>query len=335
MLRFEEDVSLKPYNTFGIEVQTKYFFKVTNASILKEILNQNPTLPIRILGGGSNVLFTENFDGLTLYIANKGIELVEETQNKVLVEVQAGENWHDFVCWCLDQNYGGVENLALIPGSVGATPIQNIGAYGVELTSVFNYCKALNLKSLEEERIPKEACEFDYRSSIFKTHQKGNYIITSVCFELQKPPHQYQIDYGPLKDYFGTSIPSIQEIAKAVISIRESKLPNPKILGNSGSFFKNPMITQTHFEQLLLKYPEIPNYPLDEPLVKIPAAWLIDQLGFKGTQHGAAGVHEKQALVLVNHGNASGKDILALAQQIQKAVQEIFEITLETEVNIL
>ena len=207
MLRFEEDVSLKPYNTFGIEVQTKYFFKVTSASILKEILNQNPTLPIRILGGGSNVLFTENFDGLTLYIANKGIELVEETQNKVLVEVQAGENWHDFVCWCLDQNYGGVENLALIPGSVGATPIQNIGAYGVELTSVFNYCKALNLKSLEEERIPKEACEFDYRSSIFKTHQKGNYIITSVCFELQKPPHQYQIDYGPLKDYFGTSVP--------------------------------------------------------------------------------------------------------------------------------
>lgn len=335
MLRFEEDVSLKPYNTFGIEVQTKYFFKVTSASILKEILNQNPTLPIRILGGGSNVLFTENFDGLTLYIANKGIELVKETQNKVLVEVQAGENWHDFVCWCLDQNYGGVENLALIPGSVGATPIQNIGAYGVELTSVFNYCKALNLKSLEEERIPKEACEFDYRSSIFKTHQKGNYIITSVCFELQKPPHQYQIDYGPLKDYFGTSVPSIQEIAKAVISIRESKLPNPKILGNSGSFFKNPMITQTHFEQLLLKYPEIPNYPLDEPLVKIPAAWLIDQLGFKGTQYGAAGVHEKQALVLINHGNASGKDILALAQQIQKAVQEIFEITLETEVNIL
>src|SRR6056300_99910 len=236
MLKFEENVSLKPYNTFGIETQTKYFFKVEDTADLKSILTQAKPLPVRIIGGGSNLLLTQDFEGLSLLIANKGIHLLEENATEVTVEVQAGENWHDFVLWCLDQNYGGVENLSLIPGSVGAAPIQNIGAYGVELSSVFKSCKALNVDTLKEETLTKTLCEFEYRSSIFKTHQKGKYIITSVCFELQKPPHQTKVEYGALKALFENSSPTIQEIAAAVISIRESKLPNHKILGNSGSF---------------------------------------------------------------------------------------------------
>jgi UDP-N-acetylmuramate dehydrogenase len=332
MLSFEENVSLKPYNTFGIEAQTKYFYKVEDPTQLQHIFSQNKEIPFRIIGGGSNVLLTQNF---SLLIANKGIELLDESPTGVTLEVQAGENWHDFVLWCLDQNYGGVENLSLIPGSVGAAPIQNIGAYGVELSSVFKSCKALNVDTLKEENLTKTRCEFEYRSSIFKTHQKGKYIITSVCFELQKPPHQTKVEYGALKALFKNSSPTIQEIAAAVIAIRESKLPNPKILGNSGSFFKNPVISESHFKSLKSQYPELPSYRAPKGLVKIPAGWMIDKLGFKGSQHGDAAVHEKQALVLVNSGNASGKDILALAQKIQVAVKKAFDISLETEVNIL
>ena len=260
MLSFEENVSLKPYNTFGIEAQTKYFYKVEDPTQLQHIFSQNKEIPFRIIGGGSNVLLTQNFEGLSLLIANKGIELLDESHTGVTLEVQAGENWHDFVLWCLDQNYGGVENLSLIPGSVGAAPIQNIGAYGVELSSVFKSCKALNVDTLKEENLTKTRCEFEYRSSIFKTHQKGKYIITSVCFELQKPPHQTKVEYGVLKALFKNSSPTIQEIAAAVIAIRESKLPNPKILGNSGSFFKNPVISESHFKSLKSQYPELPSY---------------------------------------------------------------------------
>jgi UDP-N-acetylmuramate dehydrogenase len=335
MLSFEENVSLKPYNTFGIEAKTKYFYKVEDPTQLQYIFSQNKELPFRIFGRGSNVLLTQNFEGLSLLIANKGIELLDESPTGVTLDVQAGENWHDFVLWCLDQNYGGVENLSLIPGSVGAAPIQNIGAYGVELSSVFKSCKALNVDTLKEETLTKTQCEFEYRSSIFKTHQKGKYIITSVCFELQKSPHQTKVEYGALKALFENSSPTIQEIAAAVIAIRESKLPNPKILGNSGSFFKNPVISESHFKTLKSQYPELPSYPVPKGLVKIPAGWMIDKLGFKGSQHGDAAVHEKQALVLVNSGNASGKDILALAQKIEAAVKKVFDISLETEVNIL
>jgi len=335
MLKFEENVSLKPYNTFGIETQTKYFFKVEDTADLKSILTQAKPLPVRIIGGGSNLLLTQDFEGLSLLIANKGIHLLEENATEVTVEVQAGENWHDFVLWCLDQNYGGVENLSLIPGSVGAAPIQNIGAYGVELRSVFKSCTVLNIKTLEEASLSREECQFAYRSSVFKTTEKGTYIITSVCFTLQKPPHHTKIEYGPLKACFKDSTPTIQEIASAVIAIRESKLPNPKILGNSGSFFKNPVIALTHFNHLKNQYPELPSYPAPEGMVKIPAAWLIDALGFKGSQYGGAGVHKNQALVLVNLGGATGNDILKLAQKIQRAVEEAFQIFLEMEVNVL
>ena len=335
MLKFEENISLKPYNTFGIEVQTKYFYKITNSHELKEIISRNQNIHFRVLGGGSNVLFTNNFKGLTLLIANKGIEVLEESKENITVEVQAGENWHEFVLWCLNHNYGGIENLALIPGSVGAAPIQNIGAYGVELTSVFKYCKALNKDTLEEEIITKKDCRFDYRSSIFKTTKKGKYIITSVCFKLQKFPHNVNIKYGVLKQTFLNRSPKIQQVAAAVIKIRQSKLPNPKILGNSGSFFKNPLVSKSHYELLKASYPELPSFSSTNEQLKIPAAWLIDHLGFKGTIHGGAGVHKNQALVLVNLGTAKGKEVLDLAKKIQSSVKETFNISLETEVNIL
>ena len=335
MLKFKENISLKPYNTFGIEAQTKYFYKVSNTIELKKILTINKNLPFRILGGGSNILFTEDFEGLTLLMSNKGKSVLKETLKTVTVEVQAGENWHEFVIWCLNHNYGGIENLALIPGSVGAAPIQNIGAYGVELASVFKSCRALNIKTLKEEVIFKKDCEFSYRSSIFKNHQKDRYIITSVCFQLKKPPHHLNIDYGALNTFFERKSPKIQEIAAAVIEIRESKLPNPKILGNSGSFFKNPLISKSHFKLLKETYPELPFYPAYDKRLKIPAAWLIDRLGFKGTQHGGAGVHKDQALVLVNLNAAKGKEVLELARKIQSSVKNTFNINLETEVNIL
>ena len=336
MPQFKENFSLKPYNTFGIEVQTKYFYKVFDTIELKEILERNINLPFNVLGGGSNILFTEDFKGLTLLIDNKGIEVLHETSKNVTVEVQAGENWHEFVLWCLDNDYGGVENLALIPGSVGAAPIQNIGAYGVELSSVFKSCKAFNIDTLEEEIIEKKDCEFNYRSSVFKIHPKRKYIITSVCFQLQKFPHQIKIDYGLIKNQFEQNyLPDIREVAKAVIAIRESKLPNPKKIGNCGSFFKNPLISIAHYELLKQTYPELPSYPSYDKHVKVPAAWLIDQLGFKGIRNGDAGVHKNQALVLVNHGKAKGKEILNLAKKIQLKIKETFNISLETEVNII
>ena len=335
MLKFEENISLKPYNTFGIEVQTKYFYKITNSHELKEIISRNQNIHFRVLGGGSNVLFTNNFKGRTLLIANKGIEVLEESKENITVEVQAGENWHEFVLWCLNHDYGGIENLALIPGSVGAAPIQNIGAYGVELTSVFKYCKALNKDTLEEEIITKKDCRFDYRSSIFKTTKKGKYIITSVCFKLQKFPHNVNIKYGVLKQTFLNRSPKIQQVAAAVIKIRQSKLPNHKILGNSGSFFKNPLVSKSHYELLKASYPELPSFSSTNEQLKIPAAWLIDHLGFKGTIHGGAGVHKNQALVLINLGTAKGKEVLDLAKKIQSSVKETFNISLETEVNIL
>jgi UDP-N-acetylmuramate dehydrogenase len=335
MLKFKENISLKPYNTFGIEARTKYFYKVTNSLELKDILQRNKNLPFRILGGGSNILLTKDFEGLTLLIANKGIEILEEYPETVTVEVQAGENWHEFVLWCLSRNYGGVENLALIPGGVGAAPIQNIGAYGVELASVFKSCKVLNTRTLEEETLEKKDCEFGYRSSIFKTHKKGTFIITSVCFELRQPPHNLIIEYGALGSQLKNTSPTIQEVAAAVIRIRESKLPDPKILGNSGSFFKNPEVSKTHYHRLKKTHTQLPSYPASDHHLKIPAAWLIDQLGFKGTQHGGAGVHNAQALVLVNLGEAKGKEILDLAQKIQTAVKKTFDIALEIEVNVL
>jgi UDP-N-acetylmuramate dehydrogenase len=247
----------------------------------------------------------------------------------------AGENWHDFVCWTLEQGYGGLENLSLIPGNVGTSPIQNIGAYGVELKDIFESCTALDCHNLTQRTFTREDAQFGYRSSFFKTKGKGQYVISAVQFRLTKKAHEINTSYGAIKEALGNKESTPQNIAHAVISIRQSKLPNPAKLGNSGSFFKNPVITKAQFNQLLTTYPKLPSYPQKNGEVKVLAGWLIDQLGYKGKRIGDAGVHKKQALVLVNYGNASGQEILALAQKIQAAVKESFNISIEAEVNIL
>lgn len=330
----ERHFSLKNYNSFGIEVETEFFAAISNEAELIEVLKSNGNKPFRVLGGGSNVLLTEDYKGLTLVMQNKGISILEETESHVLIEVQAGENWHELVLWALENDFGGIENLALIPGSVGAAPIQNIGAYGVELSSVFHRCKALDLESLSFNEFDKAACEFGYRSSVFKTHLKGKAIITRVQFKLSKKNHQTHTQYGTLQASLQGKEMSIQNIAASVIAIRKSKLPDPTQIGNSGSFFKNPVIPVNQFKQLQENYPEIPHYPDTAEKIKIPAGWLIEKLGYKGKRFGDAGVHEKQALVLVNYGNAKGVELLNLAQQIQEQVLQNFGIQLEVEVNI-
>lgn len=330
----ERHFSLKNYNSFGIEVETEFFAAISNEAELIEVLKSNGNKPFRVLGGGSNVLLTEDYKGLTLVMQNKGISILEETASHVLIEVQAGENWHELVLWALENDFGGIENLALIPGSVGAAPIQNIGAYGVELSSVFHRCKALDLESLSFNEFDKAACEFGYRSSVFKTHLKGKAIITRVQFKLSKKNHQTHTQYGTLQASLQGKEMSIQNIAASVIAIRKSKLPDPAQIGNSGSFFKNPVIPVNQFKQLQENYPEIPHYPDTAEKIKIPAGWLIEKLGYKGKRFGDAGVHEKQALVLVNYGNAKGVELLNLAQQIQEQVLQNFGVRLEVEVNI-
>lgn len=330
----ERHFSLKNYNSFGIEVETEFFAAISNEKELIEVLKSNGNKPFRVLGGGSNVLLTEDYKGLTLVMQNKGISILEETASHVLIEVQAGENWHELVLWALENDFGGIENLALIPGSVGAAPIQNIGAYGVELSSVFHRCKALDLESLSFNEFDKAACEFGYRSSVFKTHLKGKAIITRVQFKLSKKTHQTHTQYGTLQASLQGKEMSIQNIAASVIAIRKSKLPDPAQIGNSGSFFKNPVIPVNQFKQLQENYPEIPHYPDTAEKIKIPAGWLIEKLGYKGKRFGDAGVHEKQALVLVNYGNAKGVELLNLAQQIQEQVLQNFGVQLEVEVNI-
>ena len=330
----ERHFSLKNYNSFGIEVETEFFAAISNEAELIEVLKSNGNKPFRVLGGGSNVLLTEDYKGLTLVMQNKGISILEETASHVLIEVQAGENWHELVLWALENDFGGIENLALIPGSVGAAPIQNIGAYGVELSSVFHRCKALDLESLSFNEFDKAACEFGYRSSVFKTRLKGKAIITRVQFKLSKKNHQTHTQYGTLQASLQGKEMSIQNIAASVIAIRKSKLPDPAQIGNSGSFFKNPVIPVNQFKQLQENYPEIPHYPDKAEKIKIPAGWLIEKLGYKGKRFGDAGVHEKQALVLVNYGNAKGVELLNLAQQIQEQVLQNFGVQLEVEVNI-
>jgi len=333
----EKNISLKPLNTFGMHVVAKEFASIESKQDLAKILKTNLS-NLLVLGGGSNMLLTKDVDALVLHINIKGIEVVSVYENNVRVRVAAGENWHEFVSWCLDKNYGGVENLSLIPGNVGTAPIQNIGAYGVELKDTFISCEAMNIQTQELRTFTKEECDFGYRNSIFKEELKGQYIITSVIFELTSLQHTIKTNYGAIKSELkndGIENPTIQDISKAVISIRNSKLPNPKVLGNSGSFFKNPVISCSEFELLKIQFPKIPYYKVSETNVKIPAGWLIETAGFKGKTFGNYGVHNKQALVLVNYGNASGKDILELSKKIQEAILIVFDIVLESEVNIL
>jgi len=333
-LKILKNISLKPYNTFGIDVLAKKFVKVNTIKDLKEILYQYPDC--FILGGGSNMLFTKDIDNCVVKLDLKGITENLLSDNDVLVSAQAGEHWHDFVLWCLSRNYGGLENLSLIPGSVGACPIQNIGAYGVEVKDTITQVEALEIKSQKIVTFSNEDCLFSYRNSIFKSIAKGKYIITNVTFKLTRQNHLLHTQYGAIKSEIENLIsPTIKDISNAVIKIRSSKLPDPNEIGNSGSFFKNPIVNSSLFKGLLVKNPQMPFYKIDGDTYKIPAGWLIEQCAFKGKRFGDAGVHNKQALVLVNYGNASGQDILNLAQMIKKSVKNTFKINLETEVNIV
>jgi UDP-N-acetylmuramate dehydrogenase len=334
----EKNKSLRQYNTFGIDVLAKAFVSINSNEALSALLKSYKPKELFILGGGSNLLLTSNIDKLVVHINLKGISIATETEDKVVLNISAGENWHDLVMYCIERNYGGIENLSLIPGNTGTAPIQNIGAYGVELKDVFVSCTAVEIISGETRVFTHEDCEFGYRNSIFKNELKGKYIITSVNLQLTKKNHVLNTSYGAIASILSErniENPGIKDIFEAVIAIRQSKLPDPEILGNSGSFFKNPVLDRVAFNRFRSKFPEAPYYEVSSIEFKIPAGWLIEEAGFKGKRYGDAGIHEKQALVLVNHGNASGLEIWELAQRIQKRVKVLFDIDIEPEVNVI
>ena len=336
-MKIESDYSLKNYNTFGIEAKAKKFVEVTNVEELSEVLQNYPE-PKFLLGGGSNMLLTQDIDALVIYLNLKGKEIIKEDDDYAWVRAQAGENWHEFVLFCIDNNLGGIENMSLIPGNVGTTPVQNIGAYGTEIKDTFDSCEALHIESQELRQFNNVDCKFGYRESVFKNDEKGKYIITSVVFKLTKKNHKINTAYGDITaelDSRNIKNPSINDVSDAVIAIRQSKLPNPKELGNSGSFFKNPIITKTEFDKIYAQNPTMPHYVVSEEFVKVPAGWLIEQAGFKGKRFGDAGIHKNQALVLVNYGNATGQEILAVARDIQSTVLAKYGIAIEAEVNII
>jgi UDP-N-acetylmuramate dehydrogenase len=331
------DFLLKNHNTFHIQATAKAFAEVDSVEVLKGILKENQH-PIQILGGGSNVLFTKEYYN-ALFIKNsiKGIKIIEENATSVVLEIGSGEGWHDLVMWAVAHDYGGIENLSLIPGTVGASPIQNIGAYGVELKDIFVKLEALNLQTFEIQYFTNEQCQFGYRDSIFKKEIKGQYFITKVFLKLTQSPHRMSTQYGDISKILqdkNIEKPTIKDISGAVIQIRQSKLPDPSVLGNAGSFFKNPEIPIAQFQTLKEVFPNIVGYNT-EGGVKVAAGWLIEQSGWKGKRVGDVGVHERQALVLVNYGGGEGSEIKALSEQIQASVKEKFGIDLMAEVNIL
>ncbi len=340
-MNIKENISLKNYNTFGIDVYAKYFTQFKNEIELEKGIefSQLPTVNYQLLtlGGGSNILFTKNFDGLVLKNEIKGIGVVNEDAEYVYVKVGAGENWHQFVLYCIEKNYGGVENLSLIPGNIGASPMQNIGAYGVEIKDVFYSLEAYHLKDKKLVNFSLNDCAFGYRESVFKNKYRNQFIITTVTYKLKKQP-TFNTTYGAIEQELqkmGISELSIKAISDAVINIRSSKLPNPKEIGNAGSFFKNPEIEHSTFKILNSKFPKIVGYNLSNGNVKLAAGWLIEECGWKDFRNGDVGCHGKQALVLVNYGNANGKDILNLSTEILQSVKEKFAVELEREVNII
>ncbi len=327
--------SLRHHNTFGIDVNAEYFTTVNNVEELRQALN-HPAKNKVILGGGSNVLLTGDLKGLVIHNQIMGKELLHEDAHTVHVTAGGGENWHQFVQWCIEQGYGGVENLSLIPGTVGAAPIQNIGAYGVELKDVFLQLEAIDLTTGESRIFSAADCDFGYRDSVFKRALKGRYCISRVHFRLSKTA-KVNTNYGAIRETLAEwkiAEPGIREVSDAVVAIRQSKLPDPAKLGNSGSFFKNPEISETQFADLQKIYPEIPHYPLPSGQIKVPAGWLIEQCGWKGKRVGNTGSHARQALVLVNYGGASGAEIYQLAEAIMASVNQRFGINLHPEVNV-
>lgn len=339
MLIVQENTSLRKLNTFRLSARARHFVELTSLEAMEELI-AHPVFrgsSRTILGGGSNVLFTKDVDGLVIKSAIAGRRILEESDDEVVVEVGAGEGWHALVLHCVERNWGGIENLSLIPGSVGAAPIQNIGAYGVELESVLEWVEGVELPTGRKRRLTPSECQFGYRDSIFKRSLRENFFISSVTLRLTKRNHRLVTQYASLNQMLTTkkiTAPTIGDISSAVIEIRRSKLPDPAVIGNAGSFFKNPTVAATVFDALKKSFPGIPSYPAENQSVKIPAGWLIEQCGWKGKRFGDAGVHEKQALVLVNYGQASGEEILRLSEQIQVDVLKKFGVTLITEVNI-
>jgi UDP-N-acetylmuramate dehydrogenase len=338
MLQILENFSLKNFNTFGIDVSARYFVEINNGEELTELFMDPQWLqmPRLVLGGGSNMLFVKDFDGLVIRMNIRGIEH-RINHDEVFVEAGAGEVWNDLVNFCVDREYAGVENLSLIPGSVGASPIQNIGAYGVELKDVFHSCVAFEIATREFKTFTKDDCRFGYRDSIFKNDLKERYIITSVKFRLSLIP-SVNLKYGAIEQELANrniTSPTIKDVSRVVSHIRVSKLPDPSTIGNAGSFFKNPVIGAEQFQQVQSKFPDVVNYPAGEGLIKLAAGWLIEQCGWKGKVAGHTGTWKNQALVLVNHGGATGEEVYSLSSQIIDSVYTKFGITLEREVNII
>ena len=336
----KNNVNLQTHNSFGFHATAKYFVEINDADDLQRLINMPEFKQEKhlILSGGNNVLFTEElFDGIVVYINTKGIEIINEDENAVVVRAQAGEDWPEFVKYCVGKGWHGIENLAHIPGKVGAAPVQNIGAYGMELKDSFLQCEAVELTTGDKHIFTKDECCFGYRQSIFKSERKGQYVITSVDFLLKKsaPLH---LEYGNIKAYLaehGMEQPTLQQLHDAICSIRDDKLPNVKQIGSAGSFFKNPVICTEQFNGLKQQYPDIPHYPDADGMVKVPAGWLIEQAGWKGWHDEHVGVYEKQALVLVHYGDGTGKDIVALSQKIQQSVEEKFGVRISPEVNFV
>ncbi|MBO9572378.1 MAG: UDP-N-acetylmuramate dehydrogenase [Chitinophagaceae bacterium] len=333
-MNLKENISLKPYNTFGINATARYFSEFKSAEELEQLLAfENKRL---ILGGGSNILFTKDFPGIVLKNEISGIDIVKEDKDHVYITAGAGENWHRLVMYCIDRDLAGIENLSLIPGSVGASPMQNIGAYGVEIKDVFHSLEAYHIHDKKIISFSNTDCGFGYRESVFKNKYKGEFIILNVTYRLNKTP-VYNTSYGAIEEELAKmNAPlTIQNISKAVINIRTSKLPDPAEIGNAGSFFKNPTVDRDKYEALKKEWPSLPGYPQHSGDVKLAAGWLIEQCGWKGYRKGDAGCHARQALVLVNYGNASGDEIYALSEQILNSVADKFHVHLEREVNII
>jgi len=328
---------LQKKHTFGLSAHAQALVKVHNLQELKSALGLDYKKKM-ILGGGSNLIFTKDYKGLIIELGIKGIHVEREFKNSIHLKVGAGENWHQTVLWALKHNYGGLENLSLIPGKVGASPIQNIGAYGVEVKDVFVKLKALEISTGKVKTFYKKDCQFGYRDSIFKNKGKGKYIIIEVYFKLSKNLHRINTSYGAIKTELvkkKIKNPSIQDVSSAVIKIRQSKLPDPNKIGNSGSFFKNPIISNSKFKSILKKYPELVHYKLSDGKVKLAAGWMIDQCKWKGKSIGGIMVHPKQALVLTNQGDGSAKDLQKMIAKVIQSVEKRYAVTLEPEVNLV
>jgi UDP-N-acetylmuramate dehydrogenase len=337
MINIKENISLRNYNTFGFDAKARYFCEVQNVDELKGAISSPLAQTLLVLGGGSNVLLLEDFPGLVVRMNIKGIKVIEENDDSVIVHAGAGEIWHDLVLFTIENGWGGLENMSLIPGTVGAAPMQNIGAYGAEVKDTFVQLEALRKQDLQVVTFDNIQCKFGYRESFFKQEGKDQYVILGVSFKLKKNP-SVNTSYGAIKDTlneWGISSPTVKDVSNAVIHIRRSKLPDPAQIGNSGSFFKNPEIPKKQFEELQKTYPNLPSYPINPEIVKVPAGWLIEQAGWKGKKIGHVGVHDKQALVLVHFGGGTGREIASLASDIQASVYEKFGIKINPEVNFI